>query len=194
MNQSTAHLVVLVLAASSLLIATTFRADAGAGALPDSAPWVGAIRTMDDALARGDLRAALKAREDARLAALASQRWEGMAMVGDATLRLAQKAGLLSAMEPAARRAYTFALHRASRQGSVDGAVRITVAFAGLGDREMARKSFVVAESLAAASRDPDAQQRVRALEQWLAGETPRTGGVPAAEAAPREGASPGRN
>ncbi|HXJ84425.1 MAG TPA: hypothetical protein VMS64_37780 [Candidatus Methylomirabilis sp.] len=194
MNQSTVHFVVLVLAASSLLIATASRADAGAGALPDGTPWVGAIRTMDDALARGDLRAALRAREDARLAALASQRWEGMAMVGDATLRLAQKAGLVSAMEPAARRAYAFALHRASRQGSVDGAVRITVAFAGLGDHEMARKSLAVAESLAAACHDPDAQQRVRALEQWLAAEMPRAGSVPAAEAASREGTSPGRD
>ena len=158
------------------------------------APWVSAIRAMDEALARGDLRAALKAREDARLAALASERWEGIAMVGDATLRLAQGTGLLDAMEPAARRAYVFALHRARRQGSLDGVLQITRAFAGLGDHDMVSVGFTIAGSLAVTSREANAVKRVRALEEELAAEMPRAGGVPAAVAAPLRGASASRD
>jgi hypothetical protein len=194
LNISRAHLVVLLLAASSLLVAAVPSARGGTGDSPAGAPWVGAIRAMDDALARGDLRAALKAREDARLAALASQRWEGMAMVGDATVRLARRADLLPAMEPAARRAYVFALHRANREGSLDGVLRITMAFAGLGDHDMVRKGLAVAESLAITSRDPQAMERVRALEQWLTAEPSWTGGVLGADAAPLESARPGRD
>ena len=179
MRTMRAYLGAVLLAASVLLTASTATTPwvgAGAGESPDSAPWEGAIRAMDDALARGDLRGALRAREDARLAALSSQRWEGMVMVGDATLRLGRSAGLLPAMEPAARRAYTFALHRANRQGSLDGTIRITLAFAGLGDRDMVRKGFAIAENLAGTSRDPHAIERVRSLEQWIAAEMPSTG------------------
>ena len=185
MRTTRAYLGAVLLGASVLLTASTPWAGASAGESPDSAPWVGAIRAMDDALARGDLRAALRAREDARLAALSSQRWEGMVMVGDATLRLGRSAGLLPAMEPAARRAYTFALHRANRLGSLDGTIRITLAFAGVGDRDMVRKGFAIAESLAGTSRDPHAIERVRSLEQWIEVEMPPTGGVPPAAAAP---------
>jgi hypothetical protein len=131
-------------------------------------PWGRPIREMDEALERGDVRAALRAREDARLAALASLEWEGMVVVGDATLRLARSAGLLPAMEPAVRRAYQSALLRARRQGSLDGVLRVTEAFATLGDREMARKGFAVARTLAIASREAHALDRVRALEQRL--------------------------
>src|SRR5215510_6837357 len=90
---------------------------------------VEAIRAMDEALAKGDLRTALRAREDARLAALGSPGWEGLVLLGDATLRLGLNSGLRSAMEPAARRAYLFALYRARRQESIEGVVRVTEAF-----------------------------------------------------------------
>jgi hypothetical protein len=159
-----------------------------------TAPWAAAIEAMDEALARGDVRAALKAREDARLAALASERWEGMAMVGGATLRLAQTTGLLVSMEPAVRRAYVFALHRARRQGSLDGVLCITRAFAGLGDRDLVVSGFAIADRLAVKSREPRAAERVRALEEELAAGMTWPRGTPAAAAAPMEGASSGRD
>jgi len=162
-----------------------------------TAPWVGPIRAMDEALAKGNLRAALAAREDARLAAVASPRWEGMAVLGDATLRLAQSAGLRPAMEPAVRRAYLAALFRARRQASLDGVVRIAEAFAALGDRDMARQGVVIAAALAATSREPHALERVRGLQQRLSAAMPLVGGVsaplgPAAGASPTREGSPG--
>ena len=119
----------------------------------ETAPWVDAIRAMDEALAKGDVRGALSAREDARLAALSSDGWEGLVLVGDATLRLAQNSGLRVAMEPAARRAYVFALDRARRQESLEGVVRVTEALVALGDLDMARKGCGIAGALAASAR-----------------------------------------
>jgi hypothetical protein len=133
-----------------------------------TASWMEAIRAMDEAMARGDVRAALRAREDARLAALASEGWEGLVVLGDATLRLGRNSGLRGAMEPAARRAYVFALGRARRQESLEGVVRVTEAFVSLGDRDMARKACGIAGSLAASAREPGARERVRALQNRL--------------------------
>ncbi|PYO32927.1 MAG: hypothetical protein DMD86_11580, partial [Candidatus Rokuibacteriota bacterium] len=64
-------LLALLLAGGSVLgaVAPTRAGDTDEVA---TAPWVGAIRAMDEALAKGNLRAALAAREDARLAAVAS--------------------------------------------------------------------------------------------------------------------------
>jgi hypothetical protein len=159
----------------------------GDGSPSSAGTWVDAIRVMDEALARGDIRAALRAREDARLAALASEGWEGLVLVGDATLRLAQNSGLRVAMEPAARRAYVFALYRARRQESLEGVVRVTEALVALGDRDMARKACGIAGDLAASAREPEARERVRALEDRLKA---LTTSVPAALAAPVTGAS----
>ena len=163
----------LVFAGSSALGALPARAG-GEGEV--STPWQRPIQELERALERGDVRAAMRAREDARLAALASPRWEGMLAVGDATIRLARRAGLEPAMEPAVRRAYWSALVRARRQGSVDGALRVTEAFADLGDHAMARKGFSVAQALTIACQHPNALERVRALERRLNTEMAQAG------------------
>jgi len=150
-----------VVAGSSIVRAE----EAGASS---TASWMEAIRAMDEAMARRDVRAALRAREDARLAALASEGWEGLVLLGDATLRLGRNSGLHGAMEPAARRAYVFALGRARRQESLEGVMRVTEAFVSLGDRDMARKACGIAGSLAASAREPGARERVRALQNRL--------------------------
>jgi len=150
-------------------------------------PWVDAIRAMDEALAKGDVRGALRAREDARLAALSNEGWEGLVLVGDATLRLAQNSGLQVAMEPAARRAYVFALHRARRQESFEGVVRVTEALVTLGDHDTARQGCRIAGALAASAGAPDARDRVRVLEDRL---NSLATSVPAASAAPMPSAS----
>ena len=80
-----------VVAGSSIVRAE----EAGASS---TASWMEAIRAMDEAMARRDVRAALRAREDARLAALASEGWEGLVLLGDATLRLGRNSGLHGAM------------------------------------------------------------------------------------------------
>lgn len=175
-----------MLVAVSALTAASSMVRGGDGSPSDARPWVGPIRVMDEALAKGDIRAALRAREDARLAALASDGWEGLVLVGDATLRLAQTSGLRVAMEPAARRAYVFALDRARRQESLEGVVRVTEALVALGDRDMARKGCGIAGHLATSAREPEARERVRALEDRLKA---LSTGVPAASAAPVPGA-----
>jgi hypothetical protein len=171
----------------SALAAASSMVRGGDESASSRAPWVDAIRVMDEALAKGDVRSALSAREDARLAALSSDGWEGLVLVGDATLRLAQGSGLRVAMEPAARRAYVFALHRARRQESFEGVVRVTEALVTMGDLDMARKGCRVAGALAAAAGAPDARERVRALEDRL---TSLARSVPAASAAPMPSAS----
>ena len=163
----------LLLAGSSALGALPVKAG-GEGEVP--APWQRSIKELERALERGDVRAAMRAREDARLAALASPRWEGMLAVGDATIRLARRAGLEPAMEPAVRRAYWSALVRARRQGSVDGALRVSEAFADLGDHAMARKGFAVAQALTTVCQPPNALERVRALERRLSTEMAQAG------------------
>jgi len=142
-----------------------------------------AIRAMDEALAKGDLRTALRAREDARLAALASTGWDRLVTLGDATLRLGLNSGLRSAMEPAARRAYLFALYRARRQESVEGVVRVTEAFVAMGDRDMAKKACGIAGAMAASAREPAARERVRALQNRIDGVSDGT--APTASATP---------
>jgi hypothetical protein len=159
----------------------------GAETSSSASSLVEAIRAMDEALAKGDLRTALRAREDARLAALASTGWEGPVLLGDATLRLGRNSGLRGAMEPAARRAYVFALYRARRQESLEGVVRVTEAFVSLGDRDMARKACGIAGSLAASGREPEARERVRALENRLTG-APGTSAPTASAASVSEG------
>ena len=155
----------LLLAGSSALAALPVKAG---GEDEGSRAWMHAIEELDRALERGDVRAALRSREDARIAALASPRWEGMVAVGDATVRLARSAGLESAMEPAVRRAYWSALVRARREGSIDGAVRVTQALLDFGDHEMARRGLSVARALTTTCQHTDALGRVRALERRL--------------------------
>src|SRR5262245_59086095 len=93
---------VVALIALSVLVAGGSIVRAQEAGTSGTSSLMAAIRAMDDALARGDVRTAFRAREDARLAALASPGWEGLVLLGNATVRLGQSSGLGSAMEPAA--------------------------------------------------------------------------------------------
>ena len=151
---------------------------AGASEQPSSPSWAASIRAMDEALARGDMGAALRARQAAHRAALGSRGWEGLAAVGDASLRLGNASGLRPAMEPEARRAYLLALSRAWQQGSADGVLHATLGFLTLGDRDVARRGLAIADGLAARSQDQDALERVRALQEQMAAGAPLLGGT----------------
>lgn len=168
----------LMMAGLALLATAAMPAACAAGPeAHDAAPWEDAIRAMDQALERGDIAAAARARQEAYLAALSSRRWEAMAAVGDASLRLARLPAANRLMLAEARRSYVNAFFRARHQGSLDGVLRVTEAFAALGDREVARQGLVIANVLAAASREPYARERVRALQERLAAELPLMGG-----------------
>lgn len=133
-----------------------------AGSEGPDATWLAHIRTVDDALQRKAIEAAIRAWHDAYGAAFAARKWEAMLAVGDAMLRIAKVAGSSHGLKPNARQAYLVGLVRARRGASVDGALRVAEAFAALGDEEIARQCFRIAERLAADRADPLAVERVR--------------------------------
>ena len=157
-----------MLAAVVLIVAATSAAACRNSAVaPDGAPWERHVQVMDDALGRGDVRAAIRARNAAYVTALESSRWEGLVAVGDASLRLVQLRGEGPAMLSEVRRAYLGALFCARDQRSVEGVLRVAEAFASLGDRDVADQVLVMASALAASSPTP-ASERVRILRERL--------------------------
>lgn len=142
---------------------------APAGREPNDAPWSGAIRQVDEALAQQKVREAEGAWLDAFVAALKSGRWEGMVEVGDGYVRLGQLSEIPRAsVEAKAHRMYQAALFRARQQGSLDGVLRTAEAFAAIGARDGVEQSVRIAEVLAANGRDAQATGRVRALRERL--------------------------
>ena len=141
-------------------------------------PWTVHLQRVDEALAKNDVSAAERAWNDAYLKALGSRRWEGMIDAADAQLRIGTAAGTRKASEAKARGIYLAALFQARQQGSLDGVLRVTGAFATLGDREVVDQCLRIAEHLAAQSPDGQASDRVhafreRTLSQLLAAEHP---------------------
>lgn len=126
------------------------------------------IQAMDDALARGDFYAADLARRTAHLMALGSRRWDAMAAVGDAYVRFAASPGASPTLRLEARRIYRSALFRAHQQGSIEGVLRVSEAFAALGDKEVAREGLAMAAAMAAASHGPYDAARAEALTERL--------------------------
>jgi hypothetical protein len=110
--------------------------------------WRMHVGTVDEALGRHDVSAAVGAWHDAYGAALASRGWEGMLAVGDAFLRIGAEAGTASSSRSNARQAYLNALIRAHRDGSTDGLRRTATAFAALGDHAVATHRLRVAGAL----------------------------------------------
>lgn len=116
--------------------------------------WKAHVETIDQALARHDVSAAVGAWHDAYGAALASRGWEGMLAVGDAFLRIGTETGTVSGSRSNARQAYLNALVRARRDGSIEGMRRTAAAFAALGDHVVAAQCRRVADELAAVNRN----------------------------------------
>ncbi|HEU4438665.1 MAG TPA: hypothetical protein VFT36_05415 [Methylomirabilota bacterium] len=138
---------------------------------PPRLDWAAWIAEMDQALERGDARAAQEAWREAYVAAHVSHAWPGMLAVGDAAMRAS---GLVDAQisKAHARRAYRTALLRARRQRSLDGVLAAGDAFGRLGDREVVKQALAVATELAERSGDGAARQRVQLFQtQWA----PRT-------------------
>ena len=112
--------------------------------------WRAHVGTIDQAIARHDVSAAVGAWHDAYGAALASRGWEGMLAVGDAFLRIGAEAGTVGGSRANARQAYLNALIRAHRDGSREGLRQTAAAFAALGDHAVATHCLRVADELAA--------------------------------------------
>jgi hypothetical protein len=134
---------------------------------------------MDRAIAVGDVSAAERAMHDAYVAAVASRRWDSMAAVGDAYLRLGAATYQERVNRAKARQAYLTAFFRARGEQSMDGVLRVTEAFADLGDRAVAVQCLKTAEALAAKSKTPGARDRVAGYAERYAARG--MAGIPAA-------------
>ena len=126
------------------------------------------LAAMDDALARGDAGAAVRARHAAYAIALDSRRWEDLLAVGDATARLAELPDQRSAMLPEARRAYLGALFRARDQRSPEGVAEVAEAFVVLGDPVVAERALSMASALAGPSPPTRLSERLESLRLQL--------------------------
>lgn len=133
------------------------------------APWAVHIWRVDEALERKNVSLAVRAWHDAYVEALGSRRSEGLIEVGDASLRIGEVTRQRKEYEPDARRCYLAALIRARAQASPDGVLRACEAFAALGDREVAKQCFRIADHLAALRHEPEASERVRAFAERMA-------------------------
>jgi hypothetical protein len=140
---------------------------------PETAFWDQYIRVMDAARLRGDFYAAEAARQNAYLAALGSRRWDAMAAVGDASARLGEEfPRVRENLRPEVHRIYCAALLRARQQESLDGVLRVSEAFADLGDRDRAREGLTVATGMLAASQRAYDADRLKALADRLDDQT----------------------
>ena len=132
--------------------------------------WRARLQRVDDALARNDLAGAEMLWREAYAAALKSRHWEGMVAVGDVYRRLGERAGFHKTADAKARETYLAALFRARSQESLEGVLRAAQGFADLGDHGIVEQCIRVARSVAARSRDPRAEDRVRIFaERWAA-------------------------
>jgi hypothetical protein len=132
--------------------------------------WETQLHRVDDALARNDLAGAEMLWREAYAAALKSRHWEGMVASGDAYRRLGDRANFGKVSDAKAREAYLAALFRARSEGSLEGVLRVAERFADLGDHAVVEQCLGVARSVAAQSRDPRAEERVRNFaERWAA-------------------------
>jgi hypothetical protein len=152
---------ILILAVIALLALEVNRPDrAGSGRPP---AWASHLQRMDEALARQDVRGAIRPCNEAYSAAVKSEGWEGLAAVGEAYLRLAERVGddqRTARALPApivARRTFEGVLNRAQDQGSIEGVLRAAAGFRALGDPEAAERCTYLAWHLEWSRRAPAA-------------------------------------
>ena len=131
--------------------------------------WQARLLKVEQAIAVNDVDGAELLWRDAHAAALQSRHWEGMVAVADTYRALGAQADFLAASLAKARQTYLRALLRARREGSLAGVLIVADRFAELGDREAIERCMRVARRVAAQSRDPYAEEHLRAFADRLA-------------------------
>jgi hypothetical protein len=133
------------------------------------ASWQTHLQSLEDALARNDLKSAELRWSQAYAAALRSRHWEGLVAVADAYRRLGARGGFLEIAVAKARQTYLAALFRARSEMSLEGVLQAARGFVELGDEAVVEQCLQVARLVAAETKDPRADARVRAFtERWL--------------------------
>ena len=107
--------------------------------------------SVEAALERGELLAALRTTEAAHRRAIRERRWESLIAVGDAYCRIADRTGTMNLR---AHDAYQAALQNARRAESLEGVLRATEAFAQLGDVNEVQLSLHIARDLAGSNAE----------------------------------------
>ena len=165
----------LLLAVASmvgLMLIVVMIVDAFAEHVPQpgsQALWQTHLQRLEDALTRNDLPGAELRWSEAYAAALRSRHWEGLVAAGDAYRRLGARAGFLEIAEAKARQTYFAALFRARSEMSLEGVLQAARGFVELGDAVAVQQCLQVARLVAAETKDPQADARVRAFrERWL--------------------------
>jgi hypothetical protein len=150
--------IVVVLAMGSIAVASfvagraPLQADRAFEALPvvEERSLSGRLAAVDEALARNDAGRAIYEWRDAYGLALRSRRWDAMAAVGDAALKIDAATGAPTGhptgFRAEARQAYLKALFDARAAASPEGMERIAASFAALGDTHMAAQARALAK------------------------------------------------
>ncbi len=115
-----------------------------------------ALAAVEEALARDDVGAAVRAWQTAVGAARGERRWEALVAVGDASLRIGAIPGIHEFPEAGARSMYAEALFRARQQRSLRGIVQAAQRFAWFGDMEVVERSLRMTDSLGTVPADSE--------------------------------------
>jgi len=106
------------------------------------------LAEVNAAVARKDQRQAIRTWREAYRTALGSRRWEAMADVGDAAVRIdalaSRSSGDPAGFRAEARQAYLRALFQARTQHAPAGIERVADAFAALGDWDLAAQTRAI--------------------------------------------------
>ena len=134
---------------------------------PAAVLWADSLTVMDEALRRGDVALARKARYRAYLEARHSRSVDGLLATGHVAMRLRYVVPDRPTMEAQAREAFVEALLRARDQDSLNGVLAATEGFRTLQDRRLVAQGVRVAREMV---RDnPSAQSPVAALVEQSA-------------------------
>lgn len=129
-----------------------------------AAGWREPLQRADAALASGDPRAAHQAWEQAYRAAIHGRATEGLLEVGHAYLRIGEVARDRSTAVAWARRIFLAALFQARERRDGPAVAAAAVAFAALGDRDLADRAFEIAIAVATRHGDAAARERIAAV------------------------------
>ena len=127
-----------------------------------------ALTAMDQALARNDRAAAVKAWRYARELGVRSRGWRGPADAAAAELRLAVAMDRVDAVKRDARELFLIALFRARGEGAVDGVLQAAEGFARLGDGDAALLALRIADNTAARRGGEAERAQVRVVSERL--------------------------
>jgi hypothetical protein len=131
--------------------------------------WQARLLKVEQAMAVNNVASAELLWRNAHAAAVQSRQWEGMVAVADTYRALGAQADFPAASIAKSRQTYLRALFRARREGSLAGVLIVADRFAELGDREAIERCMRVARRVAAQSRDPYAEEHLRAFADRLA-------------------------